>query len=397
MVLLPIYLALALCGGVAFALTAPISPYVAVALLAACAAGAAHGAHCGRLRVVVASALVGASAAGAALGAHADRRARGPELPALLDELRPDGAVVLSGLLEEDASVGANGVRLRLAVQKLAGRTVDGSEAVALTVSGTLAQPQAAHWRAGRAVQTTATLRRPAHYLDPGVADDRLALARRGLDAGRQREERGRWSRSWRRARGGRSAPPISGHTFEPTFAAHVVPRDRHGRGHRDRDSHRRPRRPRSSAREAPADCRHVSRHRDLWRQYRRAHRSSARPGAPVQGSRAAWRPAGGTAAWWLHAGTGRRWRIGGARDDDGGDLFWDCVCSTSRRGASTRWRPLPSASWWLGPWRWWTPDSCSASAPRRPSSCSRRKLGRMGVKFVASRGTWCRGGVAVD
>jgi len=181
MPLLPVFLAIALCGGVFVALTAPITPNAALALLASCTAGAALGAHRGRPGIVLAGALAGASAAGAALGAHADRRARAPELPALLDQLRPDGVVALSGVLEEDASVGANGVRLRLAVHRFADRGVDGGETAALTVSGTLADPQMALWRAGRTVQMAATLRRPAHYLNPGVADDRLALARRGL------------------------------------------------------------------------------------------------------------------------------------------------------------------------------------------------------------------------
>jgi competence protein ComEC len=58
---------------------------------------------------------------------------------------------------------------------------VDGAETVALTVGGTLAEPQMTAWRAGRTIRTAATLRRPAVYLNPGVADDRLALARRGM------------------------------------------------------------------------------------------------------------------------------------------------------------------------------------------------------------------------
>ena len=72
-------------------------------------------------------------------------------------------------------------MRLRLAVHRFAGRPVDGAEAAALNVGGTLAEPQMAQWRAGRTIRTMASLRRPAHYLDAGVGDDRLALARRGL------------------------------------------------------------------------------------------------------------------------------------------------------------------------------------------------------------------------
>ncbi len=181
MPLLPVFLALALCGGVSLALTAPIDPSAALALLASCAVGATVGAFRGRPWMALACALAGACAAGVALGVHADRRARTPQLPALLDEVHADGVVMLGGVLEADASAGANGVRLRLAVHRFADRDVDGAETAALTVSGTLAEQQMAHWRAGRAVQTPATLRRPAHYLNPGVPDDRLALARRGL------------------------------------------------------------------------------------------------------------------------------------------------------------------------------------------------------------------------
>jgi hypothetical protein len=72
-------------------------------------------------------------------------------------------------------------VRLRLAVHRFAGRPVDGAEAAALNVGGAFAEPQMAQWRAGRTIRTMASLRRPAHYLDAGVVDDRLALARRGL------------------------------------------------------------------------------------------------------------------------------------------------------------------------------------------------------------------------
>ena len=225
MPLLPVYLALALCGGVCFALTAPINPHAALALLASCAAGSAIGAHRGRPGIVLAGALAGACAAGAALGAHADRRARAPELPALLDQLRPGGVVALSGVLEEDASPGANGVRLRLAVRRFADRDTDGGETAALTVSGTLADPQIARWRAGRTVHTAATLRRPARYLNPGVADDRLALARRGLTLVGSVKSAALVDvlapGTWRQER----AADLRAHV-RAALAAHVVPRD---------------------------------------------------------------------------------------------------------------------------------------------------------------------------
>jgi competence protein ComEC len=57
-------------------------------------------------------------------------------------------------------------------------RQVDGG--VRLTVYGGLAAAEAAGWMAGRRVRMSAQLRRASSYLDPGVADSRLSLARRG-------------------------------------------------------------------------------------------------------------------------------------------------------------------------------------------------------------------------
>ena len=56
-------------------------------------------------------------------------------------------------------------------------RWPDGREIAALTVGGTLAAGGIDRWLAGRRVRAPATVRRPAHYLNPGVPDDRVALA----------------------------------------------------------------------------------------------------------------------------------------------------------------------------------------------------------------------------
>jgi competence protein ComEC len=181
MPLLPVYLAVAFCGGVLLGLTTPAPPGAALAWLLSSALGAAVGAGRRRGWVAFTCGVAGVLAAGAALGSHADRRARAPRLPALLDQSPGGGVVSLGGVLEEDASPGVNGVRLRLVVQRFGDEEVDGNEVASLTVGGALAEPQMAQWRAGRTIQTSATLRRPAHYLDPGVGDDRLALARRAL------------------------------------------------------------------------------------------------------------------------------------------------------------------------------------------------------------------------
>ena len=52
---------------------------------------------------------------------------------------------------------------------------------VRLSVIGNLAPGAMGQWRAGRAVQVSATLREPATYRNPGVPDDQRALARRGI------------------------------------------------------------------------------------------------------------------------------------------------------------------------------------------------------------------------
>jgi competence protein ComEC len=52
---------------------------------------------------------------------------------------------------------------------------------VSLTVLGTQAAPEIDRWRAGRVIRATATLRRPAKYLDAGVPDFERMLARRGI------------------------------------------------------------------------------------------------------------------------------------------------------------------------------------------------------------------------
>ncbi len=49
------------------------------------------------------------------------------------------------------------------------------------SVAGSLTAARLREWMAGRRLRVTATLREPAVYLNPGVPDDRRALARRGI------------------------------------------------------------------------------------------------------------------------------------------------------------------------------------------------------------------------
>jgi competence protein ComEC len=127
--------------------------------------------------------------------------------------------VTLTGVLRADASTGPNGVSLSVEVASVSapersgpdwrgsdlpgrlsadlllgarGRAPSGSGptgrghdvlvegGVLLTVVGALAADRIDQWRAGRTVRTTAQLRRPTRYLNPGVPDQERALARRG-------------------------------------------------------------------------------------------------------------------------------------------------------------------------------------------------------------------------
>jgi competence protein ComEC len=124
--------------------------------------------------------------------ARAERREaerRGRRLP--LDDTATVG---VTGVLRQDASLGAAGASLSLDVTGIVAdgveslvadgrheaRHQDVSGGVILTVSGALSSERLLAWRRGRRVATTATLKRASRYLDPGVADLERALARRG-------------------------------------------------------------------------------------------------------------------------------------------------------------------------------------------------------------------------
>jgi competence protein ComEC len=136
-------------------------------------------------------ALVAFAVCGAALGTtamwnavHTPARAalmaaRGiVELP---DE--PSGIVDVTGRLTEDAAPSASG-GARLAMESttfdIGGRTLAAGGGIVVTVVGTVDPSMAETWRRGRVVRVPAQLRRPARYLDPGVPDFELMLARRG-------------------------------------------------------------------------------------------------------------------------------------------------------------------------------------------------------------------------
>ena len=182
MPLLPIYLALALSVGVLVALTIPIALALSLAVARLVYAPARCDGRRARRGPRWSGLRVGRRVGGGCRAGRSTptgervRRAAG-----LLEELRAAAWSTVTGVLDEDASAGANGVRLRVVVRRIAGtptltapsRRVDRRWRARGTADG--------QWRAGRIIHTVATLRRPAHYLNPGVADERLALARRGL------------------------------------------------------------------------------------------------------------------------------------------------------------------------------------------------------------------------
>ena len=131
---------------------------------------------------------VGFLSSGVSLGASAAAAVYRPPLAAVQQAWGADGPLEIEGTLREDAALSAFGPSLVMDVERVhlqdaadgptASRTPGG---VRLTVAGDLAAKASGEWRAGRRVRTRATLREPAVYLDPGVRDDRRALARRGI------------------------------------------------------------------------------------------------------------------------------------------------------------------------------------------------------------------------
>jgi competence protein ComEC len=149
------------------------------------------------------------------LGAEAQYRALHPPIRQLLDDHlggfaidsvgieRHDTPFEIEGRLLADAAITAAGANLRVRLHAVrldsCPQPIDGS--VSVTVAGGLIADAAGEWRAGRSVRMPAVLRRPARYLNHGVPDQELMLARRGVAlvgsvksaAVVQVIERGRW------------------------------------------------------------------------------------------------------------------------------------------------------------------------------------------------------------
>lgn len=132
---------------------------------------------------------------GALIASHAQDRALHPPLRQFLEDRiggyaldstdisRHDTPLEIEGRLISDASLTDAGASLRLQVERVsAGGCLEPARGgVALTVLGTLATDEIDRWRAGRLVRTSATLHRPAKYLDEGIPDLERLMARRGI------------------------------------------------------------------------------------------------------------------------------------------------------------------------------------------------------------------------
>jgi competence protein ComEC len=176
--------AIALAVGIAGGMVLPAPDWCALALLIA-ALGTAITAHaCRRGGTVVLVLVCGFAAAGWALASHAERLARDPPLSHVLGTGRTDEPVVICGRLVEDAAPGPNGVGLSLDVARVMRRGAGDAVprgTVLLSVVSETSPGQQRKWRAGRTICAPAWLRRPSVYLDPGVPDHRLQLARQGV------------------------------------------------------------------------------------------------------------------------------------------------------------------------------------------------------------------------
>ena len=170
-------------------------PLLAVALLCLAVAWV------GWMRQVLPPTTLGAmalafTAVSTALAIHAQQQALHPALKVVAAQLAglqpPEApgadpgvfslAATVEGRLTEDASRSDSGVALAMNVDRLvvAGTTYRVSGGLRATVVGELASARYPPWTAGRRVRMPVQLRRPSRYLDAGVPDAEVALARRG-------------------------------------------------------------------------------------------------------------------------------------------------------------------------------------------------------------------------
>ena len=129
-------------------------------------------------------------ATGSLLAVEASSRAIQSPLRTLYDPLlslagrdaAPVSPVIIDGRLRRDATPTEYGASLNVEVERaVIDRRADGtSGGIRVSVGGTLVGERIDAWRAGRRVRMPVLLRRPARYLNPGVADQERRSAVRG-------------------------------------------------------------------------------------------------------------------------------------------------------------------------------------------------------------------------
>jgi competence protein ComEC len=162
-----------------------------IPFVAACVAAAWLAFHRRSSFIAFSCVVAGFGAAGMALASHARDAALNTPLRAVLDvdpggfSLHTVGAGVrhdpmrVRGVLLEDAAPGPDFTTVRARVEQIwrRGAWIPAAGAVTFTVGGRTPLASVETWRAGRTVETFATFRRPAVYLNQGVPDFERQLA----------------------------------------------------------------------------------------------------------------------------------------------------------------------------------------------------------------------------
>ena len=135
---------------------------------------------------VVCCVVGGSGLAGLSLGGSATAALLAPPLLVWFESLpaHETGPFDVAGVLRDDAVREEYGVILTLDVSAVGvpgGTLRPARGGVRLVVGGMAPAGEVGQWVAGRAIRTSAALRRPAFYANPGVPDDRRAQALRGV------------------------------------------------------------------------------------------------------------------------------------------------------------------------------------------------------------------------
>ena len=175
---LPVWIAASLAAGAWTGLQLPLSQHFAPAALIVLLAATVSAFARDDAPAVLCRALAGCVVASWALASTGEREARATPLAKAAGSLA--SPVPIEGTLLADAVPDEDSVRLKVDVSRLA-RAGAPDGAASLNVTGAIALKAWPAWRAGRQIALPASVRAPSRYLDAGVDDDRLALARRGL------------------------------------------------------------------------------------------------------------------------------------------------------------------------------------------------------------------------